>query len=109
MMITPASSQEISDAPPAAFAAVNAPSNQPEPMIEPSEMNINDVKPTLRCRCPDSAAGFDRSVTKHLPWRALSEPIRSCCAWCRCAPSAEKVITGCDSVKPCELLGFMSD
>ena len=68
-MITPASSQEISDAPPAAFAAVSAPSSHPEPMIEPSEMNINDVRPTLRCRCPDSAAGFDRSVTKHLHFR----------------------------------------
>ena len=50
MMITPASTQETSDAPPAALAAVSAPSNQPEPMIEPSEMNINDVRPTLRRR-----------------------------------------------------------
>ena len=69
MMITPASTQEISDAPPAAFAAVSAPSSQPEPMIEPSEMNINDVRPTLRRRCPASAAGFDRSVTTHLRMR----------------------------------------
>ena len=49
-MITPASTHETSDAPPAAFAAVSAPSSQPEPMIEPSEMNINDVRPTLRRR-----------------------------------------------------------
>jgi hypothetical protein len=29
-------------------AAVNAPSSQPDPMIEPSEMNISAIKPTSR-------------------------------------------------------------
>ena len=64
MMITPASTHETSDAPPAAFAAVSAPSSQPEPMIEPSEMNINDVRPTLRRR--PLGAPFT-SDTTHLP------------------------------------------
>src|SRR6476659_9439551 len=105
MMITPATSQEISDAPPAAFAAVNAPSNQPEPMIEPSEMNINDVKPTLRRSPPAAAFASD---TTHLRCGPCG-PIRLCCARRRHAPSADRVITGCDSVKPFALLGFMSD
>ena len=66
MMITPASTHETSDAPPAAFAAVSAPSSQPEPMIEPSEMNINDVRPTLRRRplgahAPPKRSRLDRS------------------------------------------------
>ena len=55
-MITPASSQDTIDAPPADVAAVNAPSSQPEPMIEPSETNINATKPTSR-RNPGWAAG----------------------------------------------------
>jgi hypothetical protein len=102
MMISPASSQETSDAPPAAFAAVSAPSNQPEPMMEPSEMNINDVRPTLRRRpavAPLASAGFDTSDTTHLR-SGPSGPIRSCCARRRRPPSADRVITGCDSVKP---------
>jgi len=32
------------------FRGGERPSSQPEPMIEPSEMNINDVRPTLRRR-----------------------------------------------------------
>jgi hypothetical protein len=96
MMITPASSHEISDAPPAALAAVSAPNSQPEPMIEPSEMNINDVRPTLR-RKP-LVAPF-ASDTTHLR-SGPSGPIRPCCARRRRPPSAEGVITGCDSVKP---------
>jgi hypothetical protein len=47
-MITPASTQDTTDAPPADVAAVNAPSNQPDPMIDPNETNINAIKPTSR-------------------------------------------------------------
>jgi hypothetical protein len=47
-MITPARSHDTSDAPPADVAAVNAPSNQPDPMIEPNETNISAIKPTSR-------------------------------------------------------------
>ena len=96
MMITPASTHETSDAPPAAFAAVSAPSSQPEPMIEPSEMNINDVRPTLRRR--PLGAPFT-SDTTHL----RSGPVwtdRPCCARPPRLPSASRVITDCDSIKP---------
>ena len=34
---------------PAACVALNALSNQPEPMIDPSETNISPQKPTDRC------------------------------------------------------------
>jgi hypothetical protein len=47
-MITPASTQDTIDAPPADVAAVNAPSSQPDPMIEPNETNISAIKPTSR-------------------------------------------------------------
>src|ERR1700712_3156225 len=48
MTMTPARIQERIDAPPADFAAVRAPNSQPDPMIEPSEMNISALNPTVR-------------------------------------------------------------
>jgi len=96
MMIIPASTHETSDAPPAAFAAVSAPSSQPEPMIEPSEMNINDVRPTLRRRPLGAPFASDTTYSEAVP----SGPIRPCCARPPRLPSASRVITGCDSVKP---------
>ena len=35
--------------PPASFAAVSAPSSQPDPMIEPSETNVRPQNPTVLC------------------------------------------------------------
>ena len=40
----------MSDAAPATLAAVSAPSSQPEPMIEPSEIIVSARKPMARCK-----------------------------------------------------------
>src|SRR4051794_33473363 len=48
MTMTPARIQDRIEAPPADLAAVRAPSSQPDPMIEPSEMNISALNPTVR-------------------------------------------------------------
>src|ERR1700712_3488395 len=46
-----ASTQEINDAGPAVCAAPGARSSQPDPMIEPSETNINPQKPIVLRKC----------------------------------------------------------
>src|SRR5882757_724526 len=46
--MTAASTQETNDAGPAVLAAVSAPSNQPEPMIDPSEMKVRPQNPIER-------------------------------------------------------------
>src|ERR1700754_2254135 len=51
----PASNHDNTDAPPATLAAVNAPNNHPDPIIEPSETSINAIGPTSR-RNPDAGA-----------------------------------------------------
>jgi hypothetical protein len=70
-MITPASTHDTKDAPPADVAAVNAPSSQPDPMIDPSETNIKAIKPTLR-RNPgwasDAALRTDASAMITVPF-----------------------------------------
>src|SRR4051794_20322085 len=48
MTTTPARIHDRMEAPPADFAAVRAPSSQPDPIIEPSEMNISALNPTVR-------------------------------------------------------------
>ncbi len=48
--IVEASTQDTSEAGPAMTAVVRAPSSQPEPMIDPREMNISPQNPTARWR-----------------------------------------------------------
>src|ERR1700712_5241572 len=67
--MTPASSQDRIDAPPADFAAVRAPSNQPDPMIEPSEMNISALNPTVRRSPVPVTTGGPAVVDMALPGR----------------------------------------
>jgi hypothetical protein len=57
-MMTPARIQDTDEAPPATLDALSAPSNQPDPMIDPSDVNINANTPASRrkLRCPDDAA-----------------------------------------------------
>src|SRR5690242_3618604 len=50
--MAPARIHDTSDAGPATLAAPNAPSSQPEPMIDPSDTNVRPQKPTARCRWP---------------------------------------------------------
>ncbi|GGF16249.1 hypothetical protein GCM10011399_07600 [Subtercola lobariae] len=45
--------------PPANFAAVSAPSNQPEPMMEPSETKVRPQNPTVRFKAGESPAPPD--------------------------------------------------
>ena len=47
MSMNAARIHEIRDAGPAFWAAPSAPSNHPDPMIEPSEMNMSPKKPML--------------------------------------------------------------
>ena len=42
-----ASSHERIDAGPATFAALSAPRSHPDPIIEPNEMNISPLNPTI--------------------------------------------------------------
>src|SRR5579884_1955613 len=70
-MITPASSQDTSEAPPADVAAVNAPSSQPDPMIDPNETNISAIKPTSRRnpgRAPDTSLRSDTRAMITFPF-----------------------------------------
>src|SRR5581483_10516557 len=70
-MITPASSQDTSEAPPADVAAVNAPSSQPDPMIDPNETNISAIKPTSRRnpgRIPDVSLCSDTRAMMTIPF-----------------------------------------
>src|SRR3978361_1130124 len=70
MTMTPASTQDRIDAPPADFAAVRAPSSPPDPMIEPSEMNISALNPTVRRRpVPVVSAGPSAVVDMGLQGR----------------------------------------
>src|SRR6516165_9075464 len=54
---------DTSDAGPATTAALSAPSSHPDPMIDPSEMNVRPQKPTLRCNwAPGAACGLSAST-----------------------------------------------
>src|SRR5579875_2779555 len=70
MTMTPARIHDRIDAPPADFAAVSAPNSQPDPMIEPSEMNISALNPTVRRRpVPVVSTGPSAVVDMGLPGR----------------------------------------
>ena len=55
---------EISDAPPAVLAAVMAPSSQPEPMIDPSEIMVRPLQAHLPTQVvlPSAPAACARPV-----------------------------------------------
>src|SRR6478752_4237418 len=52
-MMNAASTHEMSEAGPATVAAPNAPSNHPEPMIEPRDTNVSPQKPIERSSVPE--------------------------------------------------------
>ncbi len=53
------------DAPPATFDAVSAPSSQPEPMMEPSEMDVSPRRLTARFSWFSDAAHYAGLCCRH--------------------------------------------